>query len=382
MKKIAFIKFGGLATGGTEKWLQTIAANLPKDKYEVTFFYCDTAPYLGSDFKHPDTDPNRLEYMQKSGVKLQKFHVGQKNVTVSTHDWIGTNFWDVFKEENYDLVCTGRAGHSEYPFHLIRKVPIVEFVTLAGMADNQSNIVKSVHISKFQADSWVRAGGNPSRIEIVPLFAELPLFTKLGSLRSKLGLRLTDFVFGFHQRDDRGIVSTIPLQAYKTIENPNTVFLMLGGDTLYSNAAAQLGIKRFHQLPHTGNPDEIHEFLNTLDVYSHGRADGETFGHVLAEALSHGLPCVSHVAPNMGHVETIGPAGVVVNDMDSYVSFLKQMMQDRAFYQKLSKAAKEHFHKELSLETGMKKISKMFDEVFETENLKNKDAEAFWNEMY
>ena len=28
--KIAFIKFGGMASGGTEKFLQTVAANLPK----------------------------------------------------------------------------------------------------------------------------------------------------------------------------------------------------------------------------------------------------------------------------------------------------------------------------------------------------------------
>ena len=37
MKKIrvAFIKFAGLAAGGTEKYLQTLATNLPKDEFEV-----------------------------------------------------------------------------------------------------------------------------------------------------------------------------------------------------------------------------------------------------------------------------------------------------------------------------------------------------------
>ena len=39
MIKIAFIKFGGMAIGGTEKVLQTIAAELPKDKFEVDYFY-------------------------------------------------------------------------------------------------------------------------------------------------------------------------------------------------------------------------------------------------------------------------------------------------------------------------------------------------------
>ena len=43
--KVAFIKFGGMANGGTEKYLQTIAAHLPKDEFEVDFFYCDCLLY-------------------------------------------------------------------------------------------------------------------------------------------------------------------------------------------------------------------------------------------------------------------------------------------------------------------------------------------------
>ena len=73
MIKIAFIKFSGMATGGTEKVLQTIAAELPKDEFEVDFFYCDAASYIGSDFKHLDTDPSRIKYVKENGVNLIKF---------------------------------------------------------------------------------------------------------------------------------------------------------------------------------------------------------------------------------------------------------------------------------------------------------------------
>ena len=45
MIKVAFIKFGGMANGGTEKYLQTIAAHLPKDEFDVDFFYCDAVSY-------------------------------------------------------------------------------------------------------------------------------------------------------------------------------------------------------------------------------------------------------------------------------------------------------------------------------------------------
>ncbi len=40
--RVAFIKFCGMATGGTEKVLQTIAANLDKNKFLVDFYYCDS----------------------------------------------------------------------------------------------------------------------------------------------------------------------------------------------------------------------------------------------------------------------------------------------------------------------------------------------------
>ena len=83
MIKIAFIKFGGMAIGGTEKVLQTIAAELPKDQFQVDFFYCDAAPYIGSDFKHIDTDPSRVEYVKEHGVNLIKFDVEFKDVTLS-----------------------------------------------------------------------------------------------------------------------------------------------------------------------------------------------------------------------------------------------------------------------------------------------------------
>ena len=92
--KVAFIKFGGMANGGTEKYLQTIAAHLPKDEFEVDFFYCDAAPYIGSDFKHLDTDESRVQYTESNGVNLIKFDVEYKDVTKPTHDWINTNFFE------------------------------------------------------------------------------------------------------------------------------------------------------------------------------------------------------------------------------------------------------------------------------------------------
>ena len=96
MVKIAFIKYAGCALGGTETFLRKIAANINKDIFEVHYFYCDATPYIGSDYKHIDTDPSAEVYLKESGVKLHKFNVKYKNLKVPTHDWLETNFWDVF----------------------------------------------------------------------------------------------------------------------------------------------------------------------------------------------------------------------------------------------------------------------------------------------
>ena len=137
MIKIAFIKFGGMANGGTEKYLQTIAAHLPKDEFEVDFFYCDAAPYIGSDYKHLDTDASRVEYCKSHGVNLIKFDVQFKDLRTQTHDWVNSNFFDVFNEDDYDVIQLGRAGHPEYPFIHINKTPIIDSIHLAGMGENK-----------------------------------------------------------------------------------------------------------------------------------------------------------------------------------------------------------------------------------------------------
>ncbi|MFA6049692.1 MAG: glycosyltransferase family 4 protein [Candidatus Paceibacterota bacterium] len=376
--KIAAVKFGGLAAGGTEKWFQTIVANLPKDKFHVDYFYCDAAPYIGSDFRHPDTDPNRKKYLEDAGINLVKFKVGLKNIRVPTHDWVTTNFWTKFNESDYDVVISARAGHAEYPFTKINNTPVVDFVTLPGMAERKENTKAVVHISKFQADSWVSAGGEASKLEIIPAFSELSPPAVKSNLREMFDIPETDFVFGFHQRDDDGIYSSVPLDAYAKIETDDTCFLLMGGSKLYTEQADRLGLKNFVQLDFSADQDKLFQFLNTLNLYAHGRKDGETFGMSISEAMSVGLPIVSHTAPNMGHLETIGNAGLISGNVDQYVQNLELLMKDKELYKLLSTRAKQRFETELSLEANMKKITDLLLKVASSKELDGMIGDDFW----
>ncbi|SVE54012.1 uncharacterized protein METZ01_LOCUS506866, partial [marine metagenome] len=52
-----------MAAGGVEKYLQTLAAHLPKDLFDIDFYYTDDTPLIGNSFVHPPTSFERIEYM-------------------------------------------------------------------------------------------------------------------------------------------------------------------------------------------------------------------------------------------------------------------------------------------------------------------------------
>tara|TARA_B100000131_G_scaffold292861_1_gene307688 strand:- start:2639 stop:3733 length:1095 start_codon:yes stop_codon:yes gene_type:complete len=358
--KVAFIKFGGMANGGTEKYLQTISSYLPKDEFEVDFYYCDSAPYIGADFVHLDTDQSRVEYTKSHGVNLIKVNVGAKDVTRPTHDWVDTNFWELFDESKYDIIQTGRAGHPEYPFYLIKNTPIVDSIHLAGMVDNNSNIAKTVLISEDQKSKWIGAGGDPSRAVIIPVPVEIVGSDE--SYREEFGWE-DKFVFGMHQRDDYNIFSPMPLEAYDEIESNDTAFLILGGSSNYRKQAKDLGLKNVRFLDTTSNISLIHKFLNTLDVYAHGRSDGEQCSSAIIEGLSHSLPMISHTAPSMGQLEQIGNAGKVVNNYSEYADVMRSMINDKKYYAECVINASKRYNEVYNVKAIIERYCELYREV-------------------
>ena len=358
--KVAFIKFGGMANGGTEKYLQTISSYLPKDEFEVDFYYCDSAPYIGADFVHLDTDQSRVEYTKSHGVNLIKVNVGAKDVTKPTHDWVDTNFWELFDESKYDIIQTGRAGHPEYPFYLIKNTPIVDSIHLAGMVDNNSNIAKTVLISEDQKSKWIGAGGDSSRAVIIPVPVEIVGSDE--SYREEFGWE-DKFVFGMHQRDDYNIFSPMPLEAYDEIESDDTAFLILGGSSNYRKQAKDLRLKNVRFLDTTSNISLIHKFLNTLDVYAHGRSDGEQCSSAIIEGLSHSLPMISHTAPSMGQLEQIGNAGKVVNNYSEYADVMRSMIDDKKYYGECVINASKRYNEVYNVKAIIERYCELYREV-------------------
>jgi len=387
--KIAIIKFGGMASGGTEKYLQIIASRIPKNKFDVDFFWTDGAPYIGSDHKHGQTDQDRLNFMKGTGVNLIKVDVAAKDVTNPTHPWVDHNLWDLFNEEDYDVVMSARAGHPEFPFTEIKNTPIVDSIHLTGMVDNQANIVKVIHINNQNAQAWVKAGGSPSKIEVIyppiippssPLLPNKtdPLWDS-SNLRDELGINPDDFVFGLHQRDNEQIYSEWPIGAFAEVQkkHPEVHFVLLGGANKHITQGASL--KNFHHLPHTGDINRVWQFLRSLDVYTHGRRDGEVNSQAIAEAMRCGLPIVSHLGMTNGHVETIGDAGFVHDNFDNYVKDCTMYVEDNKRLKVIGQRAKDRFKKMYDVDVNVGKIVQIFDDILADAAKDELSDDDFWD---
>lgn len=360
--KIAFIKYGGLTSGGSEKLLQIIAANLPKNIFEVTFFYSKLASNHDISRMIPSVDEGRKSYLLNHGVILKEFTVGKIDFLTPFYKWQETNFFSVFDESNFDIIQTCRVGRKESPFNLIRRAPIVDIIALSSGVDNQFNVSRVIHLSKWSSDLWIKKGGDPSRV----LQMSLPIdLTNMGTGNFKQKYKLDNFfVFGLHQRASDSIFSEIPLNAYKEIENEKTAFLMLGGSEKYQQQAKDLGIKNITFIPFSSDPETIFSFLRTLDVYCHGRKDGEINSQAIAEALSQGLPVISHRSVfNNGQIEGIGDAGRVVDGIRDYAQEMQRLMDDKNYFLDKKERARKRFLEVYSLEKQMEKYSQLYYDV-------------------
>ena len=141
----------------------------------------------------------------------------------------------------------------------------------------------------------------------------------------------------------------MPLKAYKRIQT-SKIFSILGGSKKYSDQA-KLNLKNFKQLPSSADTKIIGKFLNTLDVYTHGRKHGETMGLVLTEAMSYGLPIISHRAESNAQVEVIGNAGRVFykRNIFSYSGEMKRLENNSEYYNLKSKNSLDRFNSFYSL---------------------------------
>lgn len=344
MIKVAFIKFCGLAAGGTEKYLQTIACLLPKNKYNVDYFYSNNAPVTPSNgFIHPDNDPIRERLLLENNINLIPFNINLKSSNRPC-EWFGTNFWEIFKENDYDVIQTGRGGYPEYPFNLINNCPIIDSIH-SFYGEDKPNIKKAILLCKWQADIWAKNGGNIKKSIVIPTIVKVPE-KKPSTIRQKLNIPEDAFVYGFHQAIRPDIFSPVSIQAYSMVQDPNTHFVLLGGNDQHIRTARSLGIKNIHFIKFASLMENIHDFISGIDVYTHARADGEVCSASIIEAMYHGKPVITHPAENMGHMEQIDGCGKMAYSVNEYAEEMRLLKYNKSYYMEKSEKTSLKYKKE------------------------------------
>jgi glycosyltransferase involved in cell wall biosynthesis len=330
--KIVFIKFAGMASGGTEKYLQSLAILYKQNAHDVDYYYTNAAP-ITSGWVHPDNDDNRINLLKSKNINILPVYVGYRHGNM----WHETNFFDVFKKNNYDILVTAGDGSAEFPYTEIKDIPIIH--TIHGEhVFNQVNIKKSVLLCKWQSNKWLNNGGDIKKLEIIPSYVPVPE-TWSTSFRKKYKIPEDAFVFGFHQRNDNQIASNVSLTCFKQITIPNTYFCVLGGSDVHRNFVTENKIQNVIFIDHTSNVDEIHEFLDGIDVYAHCRNDGEVCSAAIIEAMYHGKPIISAPGMNMGHEEQLDSCGKLAYSLEEYHSEMIKML-NKNYYNELKEKTK------------------------------------------
>jgi len=339
--RIAFCKFAGLANGGIEKYLQTLAILFKLNGHDVTYFYTNAAP-CGWD--HPDNSDVRKQLMLDNNIKIVKINVE----LWQNYDWINNDFFEKFNEDDYDILVIGGTGGHEFPYYKIKNLKILH--TIHGdLVFNRPNILKSVLLCKWQANKWIQNGGDVSKMEIIPPIVYVPDEYPT-NFREKNNIPKDAFVFGFHQRDDDSISLTVSLEAFKKVQNMNLekqiYFILLGGGKKHRDYITNNDLKNTVVLNATSEVEEIHSFLDAIDVYTHCRLDGEVCSASIIEAMSHSTPIITYPGINMGHSEQVEGCGRMAYSVDEYVEEMLNLLSDNNYYTQMKTKVKDKYIKE------------------------------------
>jgi len=262
MKKIGFITSFGLGGGGHTN---EVICRLLQYHYKeyIQFFYNKYSCTLPN-------EPSRIN--NYSFCKLIKF--------VNTEE---------LNDYNLDILIVHRSGDDHWALPNFEKInfkfKIIE-INFHGAIRTKADlrIFPSISLVNHKNINHVPHVVIPNPISYV---------SNNDNLRNELNLN-NKFVVGRVARGDSDIYCDINLNAYKNIEDENTVFLYLNPSQQAINDSKKINIKNIIFLNPTVDTEYLDKIYNTFDVHIHSNSIGETFGNSVAESFIRGIPTISH----------------------------------------------------------------------------------------
>lgn len=354
--KFAFIVPSGLWIGGVEKYTQQIAIELAKAGHSVDYFFTESMLYVPANVIHPGLDQARKKLVESFGVRTITVSCESAENTEIGGTWNNTNLFDIFNPNDYDVIVGSHKGESTWPFSTLKNSKIVEFVHGTDFTSGASKYANAyVLINQYQVPRWIQMGGQESKVHVITPMVQIDMPLHKNK-RDRWDLPDDKFIFGLHQGSRTGIFSKIQLEAFSKISSDRNFFAILGGGPEYQEQAEKLGLKNFKQIPAVSTSEEINSFLSCLNVFAHGRSDGEVCSSAIIEAMAHHLPIISHPGYNNGHINQLLNCGLIATSIEQYAQAMYICENDEKIRNHMINATKEKYENECKFEVCKNKI--------------------------
>ena len=245
-----------------------------------------------------------------------------------------SNFARLARALEFDIVHVARSGSYEWPF-LERLAPLHVETSVFGFRDTRGVLDRCIAPCQYLAD---RRGGADAVV-----YTPIPPPALQGpDLRERLGFRRDAIVCGRIGRPANFHPIGLAAFARLVAELPHVHYVIVAPCEETRAWVTTHRIPNVVFLPPTDDDALIAAFHRTLDVFLHYRADGESYGTALQQALAYGLPVVSHYTGNWdGQVETIGDGGVVARGDEEYYAAARRLVVEPAHRARVSDRARE-----------------------------------------
>lgn len=324
--RVLFYHIDSLGYSGTSKFIQILAKNLDQNKFDVFYLYpnkiVENSGFL-----------DRYNYLRSTNINLIPFDYNF--VTKKVPYFISGMNPDVkslIKTLNIDLLVTPAAGAAQYPFSIIKNVPII-LLNIFGEPNVQKNIQFHLCISREVAEK-IQPFVPKEKISILPIPTEKPNQTNLETmalkLRHKFGIADSDMVFGRIGRDDNSIHDSIGIEAFKIAlnTNPNIHYLIMSPPPDLVKQVIEENIPHVHFIKTSSKEEDVWAFHAAIDVLAHFRKDGESFGLNIVESMLAGNPIITHKSHIWNaHLEYLDPSFARIaeqNDTFAYAKYLNE----------------------------------------------------------
>lgn len=352
-----------LGLGGTEKTCQLFFEHADKSEFEVHVAYEATGQH-----------PRKKEFEKSAAVcggQLWEIDSYSNNVKVD-----GWSLQSVIDQVNPDILHVYRSGYRDFPEpgHHINVPHFVE-TNVFGFYDNNPKISRSLFMSKWlMHDTVKKLGIKPDRFDFVNNPVEMPC--------TAATLPISDrwrsdgaIVVGRCGRPDNGIYNAVSVDAVRLLrmQGYDIRFLVVAPPSNMIDDLCRHEIP-FYVIEPTVDPLVLSTFYNSVDIYTHARADGETFGVNIAEAMIHGKPVITHIAtpsvPGMGVFQSqtelvdTGKTGFVVNNTPSeYAEALKILIDDESMRRTMGDFGRRKAEAEYEASVCMHKLENIYREI-------------------